>query len=331
MKAAVYEKYGPPQVLRLEDVSRPKPADDELLIKLYASSLNTLDLVCMKGPWLLRPMIGGWLAPTHPILGCDIAGRVEEVGKNVTHFQPGDTVFGAREFGGPNRLGAFAQYVCVHERIVASKPANFSFEDAAAVPIAALTALQGLRDKGGIRPGQKVLVEGASGGVGTFAVQLAKAFGAEVTAVCSARNLRTAQSIGADHVVDYTQEDFTRSGQRYDLIFAANARHSLFDYMRALTPEGIYVMAGGRISESLQALLLGPLLSRLSRRKIISYVAKLNAKDLTLLKQFIEAGKVVSVIDRRYPLDNVREALSYLAQGHAQGKVVISIEHDEVS
>jgi len=265
-------------------------------------------------------MIGGLRKPKATRLVVDLAGQVEAVGRNVTQFKPGDEVFGACR-------GAFAEYVCAIEDKLALKPANISFEDAAAVPVAAITALQGLRDKGRIQRGHKVLVDGASGGVGTFAVQIAKSFGAEVTAVCSTRNVDTARSIGADHVVDYSREDFTQSGQRYDLIIAANAYHSIFDYRRALSQDGTYIFAGGGGIQILQAMLLGPLLSLIGRKKMCFFIAKINKKDLVLLKDFLEAGKVVPVIDRRYPLSDVAEALRYLEEGHAQGKVVIIVEY----
>ncbi len=268
-------------------------------------------------------LMTGLLTPRHKILGVDIAGRVEAVGRQVKQFQPGDEVFGVTGFAG----GGFAEYACAPEDKLALKPANSSFEDAAAVPIAAITALRGLRDKGRIQRGHKVLVDGASGGVGTFAVQIAKSFGAEVTAVCSTRNVDTARSIGADHVIDYTREDFTQSGQRYDLILAANAYHSIFDCRRALSQNGIYVMAGGGGAQILQAMLLGPLLSLIGSKKMRFFIANMNKKDLVFLKDLLEAGKVVPVIDRRYPLSDAAEALRYLEEGHAQGKVVITVEH----
>jgi NADPH:quinone reductase-like Zn-dependent oxidoreductase len=322
MKAIVCPQYGPPDVLQFTEVAKPTPADDEVLIKIHAASVNPADLYLMRGkPWLLRLVIGGLRAPKRKIPGCDIAGRVEAVGRHVKQFQPGDEVFGAKGGGG------FAEYVCASEDRLALKPANISFEDAAAVPIAAITALQGLRDKGRIQPGHKVLVDGASGGVGTFAVQIAKSFGAEVTAVCSTRNVDTARSIGADHVIDYTREDFTQSGQRYDLIMGANAHHSIFDYRRALSQDGIYVLAGGGWIQLLQAMLLGPLLSLIGSKKTRFFMANINKKDLVVLKDLLEAGKVVPIIDRRYPLSDVAEALRYLGEGHAQGKVVVTVEH----
>jgi len=322
MKAIVRTQYGPPDVLQFTEVEKPTPKDHEVLIKLHAASVNPLDLFSMRGAPLIR-LIPGLRTPKHQILGCDIAGRVEAVGRHVKQFQPGDEVFGVTGFEG----GGFAEYVCAPEDKLALKPANHSFEDAAAVPIAALTALQGLRDKGRIQQGQKVLVDGASGGVGTFAVQIAKSFGAEVTAVCSTRNVDTARSIGADHVIDYTREDFRQSGQRYDLILGANAHHSIFDYRRALSQDGIYVGVGGGLVQILQAMLLGPLLSLIGSKKMRFFIAKINPKDLVFLKDLLEAGKVVPIIDRRYPLSGAAEALRYLEERHAQGKVVLTVEH----
>ena len=322
MKAIVRTQYGPPDVLQFTEVAKPTPADNEVLIKLYAASVNPLDVFQMRGVPLLRS-IPGLRTPKHQVLGCDIAGRVEAVGKQVKQFQPGDEVFGVTGFAG----GGFAEYVCATENKLALKSADLSFEDAAAVPIAAITALQGLRDKGRIQPGQKVLVDGASGGVGTFAVQIAKSFGAEVTAVCSTKKVDTARSLGADHVIDYTREDFTKSGQRYDLILGANAHHSIFDYMRALSQDGIYVIAGGGLAQIFQAMLLAPLLSRIGSKKTYFFIANINQKDLVFLKDLLEAGKVVPVIDRRYPLSDAAEALRYLEQKHARGKVVLTVEH----
>ncbi len=321
MKAAVYTRYGPPDVVQITDVEKPVPKDNEVLTKVCAASVNALDWRLMRGkPLFVRLMIGGLRKPKVTRPGVDVAGRVEAVGRSVTQFKPGDEVFGVCR-------GAFAEYACVIEDKLAPKPADLSFEDAAAVPVAAISALQGLRDKGRIQRGHKVLVDGASGGVGTFAVQIAKSFGAEVTAVCSTRNVDTARSIGADHVIDYTREDFTQSGQRYDLILAANAYHSIFDYRRALSQDGIYVMVGGGWAQILQAMLLGPLLSRIGSKKMCFFIANINQKDLVLLKDLLETGKVVPIIDRRYPLSDVAEALRYLEEGHAQGKVVITVEH----
>jgi NADPH:quinone reductase-like Zn-dependent oxidoreductase len=321
MKAIVRTQYGSPDVLQFAEVATPAPADNEVMIKLCAASLNPLDLFLMKGaPW--NRLIPGLRTPKHKVLGCDIAGRVEAVGRKVKQFQPGDAVFGVTGFEGRG----FAEYVCAMEGKLGPKPANLSFEEASAVPIAASTALQGLRNRGRIQPGHKVLVEGASGGVGTFAVQIAKAFGAEVTAVCSTGNVDRARSIGADHVIDYTQEDFARAGRRYDLILAANAHRLIFDYRRALSQGGIYVAVGGGVVRILQALLLGPLLSLIGHKKMGFYVANINQKDLVFLKDLLEDGKVAPVIDRRYPLSNAAEALRYLAEGHAQGKVVLTVQ-----
>jgi NADPH:quinone reductase-like Zn-dependent oxidoreductase len=323
MRAIVYTEYGSPDVLQFTEVAKPTPKDDEVLIRIRAASVNALDWRLMRGaPYIVR-MLFRLRKPTIARpgrAGRDVAGQVEAVGRNVTQFQPGDEVFGGC-------LGAFAEYACAVEDKLALKPANISFEEAAAVPVAAITALQGLRDKGRIQRDQKVLVDGASGGVGTFAVQIAKSFGAEVTAVCSTRNVDTARSIGADHVIDYTREDFTQSGQRYDLIMAANAYHSIFAYRRALSQDGSYVMAGGGWSQILQAAFLGPVLSLIGRKKMRNFMAKLNKKDLVFLKDLLEAGKVVPVIDRRYPLSDVAGALRYVEEEHARGKVVITVEH----
>ena len=323
MRAITYTEYGPPDVLQFTEVAKPTPKDDEVLIRIRAASVNALDWRLMRGaPYIVRILFGlrkpKIARPGRP--GRDVAGQVEAVGRNVTQFKPGDEVFGVC-------LGAFAEYACSIEDKLALKPANITFEDAAAVPVAAISALQGLRDKGRIQRDQRVLVDGASGGVGTFAVQIAKSFGAEVTAVCSTRNVDTARSIGADHVIDYTREDFTQSGQRYDLIIAANAYHSIFEYRRALSQDGIYVMAGGGWAQILQAFFLGPLLSLIGRKKMCNFMAKINKKDLVLLKNLLEAGKVTPVIDRRYRLREVPEAIRYLEEGHARGKVVITMEH----
>lgn len=322
MKAIVYTQYGSPDVLQLKEVEKPAPKDDEALIAVQAASANAADWHLLRGdPFLVRLMAGP-LKPRNTILGADIAGRVEAVGKNVKQFQPGDEVFGDISECG---WGGFAEYVCARENALVLKPASMTFEEAAAVPLAALTALQGLRDKGQIQPGQKVLINGASGGVGTFAVQIAKSFGAEVTGVCSTRNLDMVRSIGADHVIDYTQEDFTQNGQRYDLIMATNGYHSISDYARALSPKGIYVMTGGSGAQMFQAMLLGPWISMTGNKKMGNLLMKPNNKDLVFLKELLEAGKIAPVIDRRYPLSEVAEAIRYLEEGHARGKVVITV------
>jgi NADPH:quinone reductase-like Zn-dependent oxidoreductase len=319
MKAIVRTHYGSPDELRFAEVPTPSPAGNELLIKLCAASVNPVDLFVLQGaPWNRIP--GLRARPKQAIIGCDIAGRVEAVGTNIKQFQAGDEVFGVTGFDGKG----FAEYVCAPEEKLVTKPANLSFEEAAAVPIAAITALQGLRDWGLIQPGHKVLIEGASGGVGTFAVQIAKDLGAEVTAVCSTRNVDIARSIGADLVIDYSHADFTRIGQRYDLILAVNGHHSIFAYRRTLRPNGIYVAIGGLVPV-LQALLLGRLLSMFGRKKMTFFIAKINQRDLVFLKSLLQAGKIVPVIDRRYRLSDTAEALRYLAEGHAQGKVVLTI------
>ena len=326
MKAVVYTKYGSPDVLQLKEVEKPTPKDNEALIRIHAASANAADWHLLRGdPFLLR--LGyGLLKPNNTILGADIAGRVEAVGNNVTQFQPGDEVFGDISGCG---LGGFAEYVSVPEHAVISKPASMTFEEAAAVPMAAVTALQGLRDKGQIQPGHKVLIHGASGGVGTFAVQIAKAFRAEVTAVCSTRKVDLVRSIGADHVIDYTQEDFTKNGQRYDLILAANGNRSMFEYKRALAPKGRYVVTGGSMAQLFQAMLLGPLLSTAGRQNMGNVLARPNQKDLACMKELLEAGKVIPVIDRCYPLSETAEAIRYLEAGHARGKVVITVTYHE--
>jgi NADPH:quinone reductase-like Zn-dependent oxidoreductase len=320
MKAFLCHGYGSPDVLKYEEIAIPACGDNEVLVKIRAASVNPVDLHLIAGkPFPLRLMLGGLFKPKSTSLVIDLAGQVEAVGREVTQFKPGDEVFGTGK-------GAFAEYVCAAENNLALKPANISFEQAASVPVAAITALQGLRDKGRIQPGQKVLVDGASGGVGTFAIQIAKSFGAEVTAVCSPTNVETARSIGADQVIDYTRENFSHSGRLYNLIFAANAYRSIFDYRRALNQHGICVFAGGGGFQILQAMSLGPLLSPIGAKKMRFFVAKINKTDLLSLQGLLEAGKLVPVIDRRYPLSAVPEALRYLAAGHAQGKIVITAE-----
>jgi NADPH:quinone reductase-like Zn-dependent oxidoreductase len=320
MKAVVSYNRGSRDLLRYEETEKPVAGDDEVLVKVRASSVNPVDRFPLVVARVTR--VVSWLnKPKATRLGFDVAGEVEAVGRNVTQFKPGDEVFGVCK-------GAFAEYVCTGEDKLALKPASLSFEEAAAVPVAAITALLGLRDKGRIQRGQKVLIDGASGGVGTFAVQIARSFAADVTAVCSTRNVDTARRIGADRVIDYTCEDFTRSGQRYDLILAANGHHSIFAYRRALRPGGIYVMAGGGMLRLLQTLLLAPLLSRIGSKKMCIFLAKIDKKDLVLLRDLLQAGQVVPVIDRRYALREVAEALRYLGEGHAQGKIVITVDHD---
>ena len=324
MKAIVSESYGSPDVLQLKEVEKPIPKEDEALVKVHATSLNAADFETLRGVFIVR--MAAPRKPMYKILGTDIAGRVEAVGVNVKQFQPGDEIWADLSAYG---WGAFAEYVCVPENALRLKPASMTFEEAAAYPQAAVLALQNLRDKRPIEPGQKVLINGAGGGVGTFAVQLAKYFGAEVTGVDSIGKLDMLRSIGADHVIDYTQEDFTKNGQRYDLILDVVAYRSIFDYKLALSPEGIFVFVGGSTAAIFQALFLGPLISRTGSNKMGVVMGKPNKKeDFDFLTELFEAGKVVPVIDRRYPLSEVPEALRYLEEGHAQGKVVITLEHN---
>jgi NADPH:quinone reductase-like Zn-dependent oxidoreductase len=324
MKAVVHRCYGPPELLKLEDVERPTPADDEVLVRIRAASVNPLDFHYLRGtPYLVRTD-SGFGKPKNPRLGVDFAGTVEAVGKDVKRFKPGDEVFGGK-------FGAFAEYVSLPEdKSLALKPSNMTFEQAAAVPIAAITALQALRDKGQVKPGQKVLVNGASGGVGTFAVQIAKAYGAEVTGVCSTRNVAMVKSIGADHVIDYTQEDYTSGAQRFDLIVDTVGNHSLSANRRVLEREGTLVIVGasesgnwiGPMARPIKALVL----SRFVSQKLGMILAQMNTKDLDVLGDLMRAGKVTPVIDRRYKLGEVPEAIRYLETGHARGKVVIDLE-----
>jgi NADPH:quinone reductase-like Zn-dependent oxidoreductase len=326
MKAMICPKYGSPDVLQLQEVVKPVPQEDEALIQIHAASLNSRDLRMLRAnPFFLRLMPGGLFRPKNKILGADLAGRVEATGSNIKQFKPGDEVFGC--LPSATGRGAFAEYVCAKENLITLKPTNLTFEQAAVVPEAAMTALQGLRDKGNIQPGQKVLIYGASGGVGTFAVQIAKAFDAEVTAVCSTRNLDMVRSLGADHVIDYKKEDFTRNGQRYDLILAVNGFHPISDYLRVLSPEGIYVVAGGFMLQLFQAALQGRQTSQDGGKKthVVSLVQ--SQKDLILLKELLESKKVVPIIDRCYPLSKTADAFWYFEKEHAQGKVVITMKH----
>ena len=316
MKAILFTEYGSPDVLQFKDVEKPVPGDNEVLIKVYAASANPLDWHSMRGAPFLARVEFGLQRPRDPRLGADVAGRVEAVGKNVTQFQIGDEVFG------DIFKGSFAEYACTSEKLLAAKPANSSYEAAAAVPVAALTALQGLRDKGQIRSGQKVLINGASGGVGTFAVQIAKSYGTEVTGVCSTRNLDLVRSIGADHVIDYTKEDFTNNGQRYDLIFDTIGNLSVSGCQRALSPNGICSIAGFTTMFHLfQVMLFG------GKKVGMMETAKADKKDLLFIKELLETGKVVPVIDRTYKLNETAEAIRYLETSRARGKVVITVEH----
>ena len=323
MKAIVYRCYGSPDVLEFADVEKPTPADDEVLVKVVAASVNPLDWHYMRGsPYIMR-LMSGLGAPDHTSMGVDFAGTIEAVGKNVKRFKPGDEVFGGRS-------GAFADYVAVPEdRALVLKPANMTFAQAASVPIAAITALQALRDKGKIEAGQKVLINGASGGVGTFAVQIAKSFGAEVTGVCSTRNLEMVRSIGADHVIDYKKENYTESGKRYDLIIDMVGNHGLLANRKALEPDGILVLVGGATGNWL-APLMGPIkalvLSPFVDQEIGLILAQLRQDDLAILSDLMQAGKVMPVIDRRYRLSEVPAAIRYSEKGHARGKIVIDLE-----
>ena len=324
MKAIVHHCYGSADVIRYEDVPKPAPADDEILVRVHAASVNPLDWHYLEGtPYMLR-FDAGLGAPANPRLGVDFSGTVEAVGKKVTRYKPGDQVFGGK-------FGALADYITVREdRAIAPKPTNATHQQAAAIAIAAITALQGLRDKGHIHPGQQVLINGASGGVGTFAVQLAKSFGATVTGVCSTKNIELVRALGADRVVDYTQEDITRGTQRYDLILDNVATHSLFDYRRIMNPDAVYVMIGSTdhghwfawLWKPLQAWVISPFTSQ----KFGMIFADLRQEDLATLARLMESGKLTPVIDRTYELKDAADALRYLEKGHARGKVVVTID-----
>jgi NADPH:quinone reductase-like Zn-dependent oxidoreductase len=330
LKAIVYTKYGPPEVLQLKEIEKPTPKDNEVLVKVHAASVNSWDWDLLRGkPFIVR--LWGLFKPKYKIPGADIAGRVEAIGRNVKQFQPGDEVFGDLCVCG---WGGFAEYVCAHENALALKSASMTFEEAATVPQAAAMALQGLRDKGKIQSGQKVLINGAGGGVGTFAVQLAKYFGTEVTGVDSTKKLDMVRSIGADQVIDYTQDDFTKNGERYDLILDVAGYHSIFDYRRALSPRGIYVMVGGSMGLMFQVMFLGPWISMTGTPafggagKKMGFLGVKPNRGLDFMKELFEAGKVVPVIDRRYPLKEVPEAFRYFGEGHVQGKVIITVENN---
>ena len=322
MKAIVNTKYGSPDVLELKEIGKPIPKDNEVLIKVHASSVNAGDWHILRAdPFLVRLMVG-LLKPKYQILGADVAGRIEAVGKNIDQFQVGDEVYGDLSVC---RFGGFAQYVSTSIDALAKKPANLTYQEAAAVPSAAVTALQGLRDHGHIQSGQKVLINGASGGVGTYAVQIAKSFGAEVTGVCSTRKVDMVLSIGADYVIDYTKENFTQNGQHYDLILGANGYHPISDYNRALSPKGRYVMSGGSMSQLYEVAFKGPFMSKKEGKSFENFVNKPNQKDLIFLTELLESGKVKPLIDRSYSLEDVPDAIRYLEEGHAKGKVVITL------
>ena len=322
MKAIVYHRYGKPDVLQLEDVPKPVPGDEEVLVKVIAACINFANVAMVTGkPFMIR-FYSGLIKPKDRIPGGDIAGTVEAVGKNVKMFKPGDEVYGDLSDVG---FGGFADYVSAPENELAFKPANLNFIESAAVPQAAVVALQGLR-KGNIREGQKVLVNGASGGIGTFAVQIAKSFGAKVTGVCSTKNLELVSSLGADHVIDYTKEDFTSPGGKYDLILATAGYRSVKDYIRALAPGGMLVVTGGSMKQIFQPMMLGPFVSKKEGRQVTNLSAKSNQSDLVMVKELIEAGKIKPVIDRQYTMEESAEAFRYYDKGRTRGKIVITIE-----
>jgi NADPH:quinone reductase-like Zn-dependent oxidoreductase len=323
MKAIVYEKYGSPDVLELREIDKPIAKDNEVRVRIRAASVNPYDWHFLTGlPYIARPQFG-LLKPKANVLGADLAGQVEAVGKNVTGFTLGDEVFGEVE------TGSLAEYACVPEDLLVPKPTNLTFEQAAAVPLAALTALQALRDVGKVKPGQRLLINGASGGVGTFAVQIAKSFGTEVTGVCSTRNVDMVRSIGADHTIDYTHDDFTRRAQRYDLMLDLVGNRSLSECRRALNPEGVYLSCFGQPEHLWFGPMLGLLhmavLSPFVSHQLSTFVMSPNAEDLRFMRELLEAGKVTPIIARTYPLSEVADALRFLEEGHAQGKVVISV------
>jgi len=324
MKAIICPKYGSPDVLQLREVVKPVPQEDEVLIQIHAASLNSRDLRMLRAnPFFMRLMPGGLLRPKNKILGADLAGRIEAIGSKVKQFKPGDEVFGY--LPSATGRGTFAEFVCAYEKAITLKPANLTFEQAAAVPVAAMTALQGLRDNGNIQPGQKVLINGASGGVGTYAVQIAKAFGGEVTAVCSTRNLEMVRSLGADHVIDYKKEDIPKNGQQYDLILAVNGYHPISDYLWVLKPEGSYVVAGGSMFQLAQATINKKKISKTGHQKISIVSLVQSQEDLILIKELLESEKIMPVIDACYPISKTVEAFWYFEKVHPKGKVVISV------
>jgi NADPH:quinone reductase-like Zn-dependent oxidoreductase len=325
MKAIVLTKYGPPSVLQLREVEKPTPGAGQVLVRVHAAAANAGDWHVMRADPFVMRFYSGLLRPRTRILGVDVAGRVEALGREARKFAPGEEVFGDLSGSG---FGAFAEYVCVDEDALVSKPKNLTAEQAAAVPSAALTALQGLRDHGRVAPGSKVLVNGASGGVGTFAVQIAKALGAEVTGVCSTANVDIVRSLGADHVIDYKNEDFTDNGCRYDLIFDAAAYRPMSDHRRSLEPRGTYLHVGGSGRQYMQVMFVGPWLSRKGGQTFRTFLKKPHQKDLRAVKELLVAGKIRPVIDRRFPLSEVPQAIGYLEEGHTRGKVVITVAPD---
>lgn len=323
MKAISQTQYGSPDVLKLIDIAKPAPDDNEVLVKVHAAAVNAGDWHLLRGsPFLIRLMFGGIRKPKIKVLGIDMAGRVEAVGKAVTQFQPGDEVFGDLSECG---FGAFAEYVCAPETVLLVKPISLTFEEAAAVPTSAVTALQSLRDGGQIWAGQKVLINGASGGVGSFAVQIAKAYGAEVTAVCRTEKVKMVRSLNPDYIIDYTQQSVTQAGQQYDLILDAAAYRSVFDYQPILSPGGAYVLVGGSTARFFQVMLLGPLISKIMHRKVTALAMKVDSDDLAIVKDWLETGKITPYIDRSYSLSEVPKAIRYLEERQVQGKVTIRI------
>lgn len=320
MKAIVYTEYGSPDNLQLKEVAKPVPGDDELLIKVHAVSVNRSDWEGVIGKPLYA-RLGGLFRPSRQILGSDIAGRVEQVGKNVKQFQPGDEVFGDIL----ERMGGFAEYVCVREKQLALKPATMTYDEVSTIPQAAVIALQGIRDTGELQPGRKVLINGAGGATGMFAVQIAKMYGAEVTGVDNTEKLDFMRSLGADHVMDYRREDFTQSGNQYDLILDLVSHRSIFAYPRALKPNGSYFMVGGSVATIFQILLLGPWIRRSTGKNVRVLIVRSNTKDMLFVTELCESGKIALMIDRRFRLDEVPEAIRYLGEGHAKGKIVITV------
>lgn len=324
MKAVICPRYGSPDVLQLREIEKPVPQEDEVLIQIHAASLNSRDLRMLRAkPLFMRLMPGSFFRPKNKVLGADLAGRIEAIGGNVNQFKPGDEVYGY--LPGSTGRGTFAEFVCARENLITLKPANLSFEQAAAVPLAAMTALQGLRDSGNIQKGQKVLIQGASGGVGTFAVQIAKAFGAEVTAVCSTRNLDMVRALGAYYLIDYTKQNFTKNGLQYDLILAVNGYHPISDYLQALKPEGTYVVTGGSMLQLIQAGSNAKRVSKSGSQKIEVVSLKQNQEDLIFIKELLESGKIKPVIDGCYPLSKTPDAFRYFEKEHPRGKVVITM------
>lgn len=319
MKADVYGKYGPPEkVHHLKEVKKPIPNENEVLVKIHASAINSSDSTLTRGKPFLGRLWQGFLKPKNKTLGSDIAGQVESIGKNIKEFKPGNEVFGDI---GDVGFGGFAEYVIIPEKTIVLKPINLTFKEAAAVPQASVVALQGLRNHGQIKKGQEVLINGASSGIGIFAVQIAKSFGAEVTGVCSTKKIKIIQSIGADKVIDYTKEDFTKSGLYYDLIFDLHVSHSISEYKHALTPNGRYIACDFNPT----SIFLGPIISLFGKKKVKSYMAKLNKKDLTYIKELIETGKIKPIIDRCFSLDKIAEAIKYYEEKHTKGKIVIKV------